>query len=92
MDNRIENLGFVVSNKVTILGLEIDNNGHVVDSLHKITTKISNQIGIWRRFNLSLPGRINIAKTMMYSQINYLGCFLPIPRQLHVDWDNNHRF
>jgi hypothetical protein len=24
---------------------------------------------------------------MMYSQINYLGSFLPIPRQLLVDWD-----
>ncbi len=87
MDNRIEGLGFVISKKVTILGLEIDNNGQVVDSLHKITAKIYNQIGIWRRFNLSLPGRINIAKTMLYSQINYLGCFLPIPRQLIIDWD-----
>jgi hypothetical protein len=88
IDNRIENLGFVIAKKVTILGLEIDNNGYVVESLHKITTKISNQISIWRRFNLSLLGRINIAKTMMYSQINYLGCFLPIPRQLLADWDN----
>jgi hypothetical protein len=87
IDNRIETLGFVISKKVTILGLEINNNGFAVESLHKITEKISNQIGIWRRFNLSLPGRINIAKTMMYSQINYLGSFLPIPRQLLVDWD-----
>jgi hypothetical protein len=39
IDNRIETLGFVVSNKVTILGLEIDNNGYVADSLHKITGK-----------------------------------------------------
>jgi hypothetical protein len=32
----------------------------------------------WQSFNLSLPGRINIAKTMLYSQLNYLGCFLPV--------------
>jgi hypothetical protein len=37
---------------------------------------------VWRPFNLSLPGRINIAKTMMYSQINYLGCFLPVPAEI----------
>ena len=30
---------------------------------------------------MSLPGRINIAKTMLYSQINYIGCILPIPAQ-----------
>ncbi len=34
---------------------------------------------MWRPFNLSLPGRISIAKSMLYSQINYLGCFLPMP-------------
>jgi len=42
-----------------------------------IQQKITNQIDFWVRFNLSLPGRINIAKSLMYSQVNYLGCFLP---------------
>jgi hypothetical protein len=40
--------------------------------------KVQTQINIWSRFNLSLSGRINIAKTMMYSQLNYNGCFLPL--------------
>jgi hypothetical protein len=87
LDNRIENLGFVITKQVTILGLEINGNGHMIESLHKITEKIKNQIGVWRRFNLSLPGRINIAKTMLYSQINYLECFLPIPINLMSVWD-----
>ncbi len=87
MDNRIENLGFVITKQVTILGLEINGNGYMTESLNKITAKIKNQIGIWKRFNLSFPGRINIAKTMLYSQINYLGCFLPIPMNLMSEWD-----
>ncbi len=87
VDNRIENLGFVIAKKVTILGLEINSNGFMIDSVNNITTKIKNQIGIWKRFNLSLPGRINIAKTMLYSQINYLGCFLPISVDMMGVWD-----
>jgi hypothetical protein len=79
--DRILELGFSVVNEVTILGLKINNRGWSLESLNSIAEKIRKQIGIWRPFNLSLPGRINIAKTMLYSQINYLGCFLPIP-----DW------
>ena len=41
-----------------------------------IRGKVNNQVLFWVRFNLSLPGRICIAKSMMYSQINYLGCIL----------------
>jgi len=49
-----------------------ENNGTV------ILEKIRKQVNFWNRFNLSLPGRINVAKSFMYSQINYLGCFLPL--------------
>ncbi len=48
------------------------------DAWNQISEKVQNQINHWTRFNLSLPGRICIAKCMMYSQLNYLGCFLPI--------------
>ncbi len=46
--------------------------------MNDIEDKIRNQIRFWGRFDLSLPGRVSIAKTFLYSQINYLGCFLPI--------------
>jgi hypothetical protein len=39
---------------------------------------VNSQIRFWRRFDLSLPGRISVSKTFMYSQLNYIGCFLPI--------------
>jgi hypothetical protein len=81
LDDRILRLGFSIVEEVTILGLKIDKRGSKAENLNTIMGKINTQINIWRPFNLSLPGRINIAKTMLYSQINYLGCFLPIPEE-----------
>ena len=37
---------------------------------------------------MSLPGRIKIAKTFLYSQINYLGCFLPLNHKYSTDISN----
>jgi hypothetical protein len=76
----IQEIGFTAVESVTILGLEIEgDSGLFNNSFEKICVKIQKNISVWKRFNLSLPGRICIAKTMLYSQINYLGCFLEIP-------------
>jgi hypothetical protein len=80
VDERITTLGFKLVDTVTILGLEINGNGFTERNFECIIQKVRNQLGTWRPFNLSLPGRINIAKSMLYSQINYLGCFLPMPK------------
>jgi hypothetical protein len=79
----VRNLGFACCNELTILGLKIqgDSNNFTV-SFNKITEKVNKAINHWKRFNLSLPGRINISKCMLYSQINYLGCFLKIPEEI----------
>ncbi len=55
-------------------------HGFVVKKYCKATTvhKVQSQIRFWQRFDLSLTGRISVSKTLMYSQLNYLGCFLPI--------------
>jgi hypothetical protein len=79
----IHSLGFEISNSLTILGLKINSDSlDFQENWDKILQKVSNQIRLWIRFNLSLTGRINIAKTMLYSQINYLGCFLPVPERI----------
>jgi len=76
----LDEVGFEIVDSVTILGLEIEgDSGRFNNSFERICTKISKNISNWKRFNLSLPGRICIAKTMLYSQMNYLGCFLQIP-------------
>ena len=49
--------------------------------VQKIAGKIKKEANWWNRFNLSLPGRINVAKAMLYSQVNYLGSFLPFTKE-----------
>jgi hypothetical protein len=49
---------------------------------------VRNKVTFWTRFNLSLPGRIDIAKTMIYSQLNYIGCFLPLSDELIANVQN----
>jgi hypothetical protein len=88
IDPRILDLGFSCVERLTILGLNIDKKGVTADNHQRIMCKINNQIAAWRPFNLSLPGRINIAKTLLYSQINYLGCFLPMPDDILSEYDN----
>jgi hypothetical protein len=74
----ITDMGFQIKKSLKILGMSVSNN--LVDdtekSVRQITQKILDNITKWERFNLSLPGRILIAKSILYSQINYLGCFL----------------
>jgi hypothetical protein len=78
----IRDLGFTICSSLTVLGLKINNDVfNLQENWDGIVQKVRNQIHYWSRFTLSLPGRINIAKTMLYSQINYLGCILPIPEQ-----------
>jgi hypothetical protein len=88
IDDRIRELGFIISDRVTILGLEIDGNGYTHNNFARIVDKIRAQVRTWLPFNLSLPGRIAIAKSMLYSQINYFGCFLPIPTAIITECDN----
>ena len=71
-------MGFEIKDSATILGMEINNiNTNFNSSAQKIAEKIKKEANWWARFNLSLPGRINVTKSMLYSQLNYLGGFLP---------------
>jgi hypothetical protein len=47
--------------------------------------KVRQLVGSWERYNLSLPGKIGIAKTMLISQIGYIGCIItPTEAQLNT--------
>ena len=76
IEREIIELGFNIVDHMTILGMKI--GGEQDQNFRDICGKVNKQVLFWSRFNLSLPGRICIAKSMMYSQINYLGCFLPL--------------
>ena len=80
-------LGFEVKESATILGMEISNDLHDLDgTATKIKNKIQKESNWWSRFNLSLPGRISVAKSMLYSQVNYLGSFLPFSQVHHISF------
>ncbi len=72
-------LGFQVTEKFTLLGFVIDKNLESLNNTHKKT--LQKMVGIanhWHRYNLSLPGRILIAKTFLYSQMGY-SCSILLP-------------
>ena len=79
LPQEILDLGLSINTEITLLGAKIKSNGLCFDENGGIILeKVRKQVNFWRRFNLSLPGRISISKTFLYSQINYLGCFLPL--------------
>jgi hypothetical protein len=80
----ILNSGFQVSNHVTILGMEIFNDTvNLYRNFDRVITQIINIRNFWTRFNLSMPGRLAVAKTLMLSRLGYLGCIIdPDPVQL----------
>jgi hypothetical protein len=71
------NVGFPVTNSIHLLGLDINDDLSSLSIAHaKTIEKIRKTISFWHRLRLSLPGRLNIAKTLLLGQINYLGCIL----------------
>jgi hypothetical protein len=54
------------------------------DNFLGILESIKKMANYWKRYRLSLPGRINVAKSLLVSLVNYLGCFLmPKPNTLN---------
>jgi hypothetical protein len=59
---------------ITLLGMEIDNELKCLNTCHaKTLDKTIKILTFWTRFYLSLQGRINIVKTLVLSQLSYLG-------------------
>jgi hypothetical protein len=73
----IAELGFSFVDSIKILGMDIDADIANLDSnFTKIAVSIDKSISYWDRYNLTLLGRINVAKSLLVSLLNYLGCFL----------------
>jgi hypothetical protein len=76
---------FNFSDELTILGFSVNNSeNNFKNNAERIFAKITNQVRIWSRYNLSIPGRIAICKTFMYSQLNYMGCVIPVPNEVLI--------
>jgi hypothetical protein len=77
LDPEIIDLGFNIVDKVTLLGITVDNNLTMfTDHFETVIQKVTGIIEYWERFYLSLAGRINVCKTFMLSQIGYAGSFI----------------
>jgi hypothetical protein len=82
----ILDLGFKIVTEIKCLGIIVNNKAENLERHFDGTVgKIRQLIGSWERYNLSLPGRIGIAKTMLISQIGYIGCIVtPTEEQFRI--------
>ncbi len=89
LDDDIINLGFEIVEEIKCLGVKINNRASNLEcNFDPICGKIRQLIGSWDRFNLSLTGKICVAKTMLLSQIGYLGCIItPSAEQIRIKQD-----
>jgi hypothetical protein len=80
--NEIVALGASHIQSIKILGMEIDQNISNLDqNFSIILDRVKSSIAYWKRYNLTLNGRINVIKSLLVSLINHLGCILMPSRQ-----------
>jgi exonuclease III len=73
----VQNSGFQIVDSIKVLGFDITKNYEDLNSnFDDSIKKIKKTARFWERFKLSLPGRINVAKTLMLSQLSYPGSIL----------------
>ncbi len=75
--DRIRELGFSLCEETKILGMTLTADparwGSNFETIH---ATIRSKIEFWKRFNLSLPGRICVIKSLLISSLSHLGSFL----------------
>ncbi len=66
-----------------MLGVSITNNfADIYSNFDTVKDKIERSASYWERFRLSLTGRIVIGKSLLVSQLNYLGSIIKPPEDL----------
>ena len=77
-EQQIAEEGLTVEKKFVLLGVKYDHEGKNIDSENqqKIIDKITGLSNFWGKFYLTIPGKISVVKTFMYSQIGYFAPFL----------------
>jgi hypothetical protein len=71
-DPRIAELGCTIENECTLLGFKIENKQDMyAKNFEKLAEKAKKTINFWKIFNLSLPGKIMVVKSLVYPILNY---------------------
>jgi hypothetical protein len=75
---------FKITQEFTLLGVNLSNNlRDLPKNFEPVKLKMQKTVNFWARFMLSLPGRIQIAKTFLLSHVNYFGSvIMPTPEQI----------
>ena len=75
-----KNIPFKIKNNFEVLGMVFSSNlqSSYEKNFTKILEKMAKTISFWQKINLSLVGRITIAKTYLVSFLSYLGPHLSI--------------
>ena len=73
-------LGFGLENEFTVLGFKIDNKlFRLRENIVKIKQKMTAQADFWKKFKMTIFGRLNMAKTYLISKnFLYSSCAWPI--------------
>jgi len=73
----IIDLGFKIESSIHILGMDIDQGIENLDeNFDSVIGRVRRGADFWKQFHLTLPGRINIIKSILFCQILYLGNFI----------------
>ena len=81
----IVNIGFNFVEELKILGFSVTNNfADSYSNFDAVIAKVLANAKFWEKFTLSLPGRINICKTFLLSQIGYIASILT-PDNIQLD-------
>jgi len=77
ISDEIAGLGFNFADSIHILGMDIDNELKNLDAnFDKTLASLKKSIDYWDRYYLTLPGRINVIKSLLFPLVLYLGCFI----------------
>ena len=77
-EDQVINEGLKIEKTFTLLGVKYDHKGEKIDEDNTkiIKQKIVNIIDLWDKFYLTIPGKITVCKTFIYSQIAYYATFI----------------
>jgi hypothetical protein len=85
IDPRINDLGFTIVKKSTLLGFVISDEGNLIhDKFKMVDKKVNGILNFWRPFFLSLGGKVTIIKSLVIPPINYHASIL-MPDQEWLD-------
>jgi hypothetical protein len=68
-----------VQRECKLLGVVIDNKGNNINgNWEKCKTKVRGLISYWNQYNLTLTGRVLVAKTFLLSQVSFCLGIIPV--------------